>query len=157
MAELRVPEGYHQTPAEPDLVEEAADHVRAVFIAESDRPFLTIEDYANFWTAPFMDLAEDLRLVRDDEGVLVAQAVVMNRGPYTDPSCFAAVTPDHYGRGLGSALLQSNAFGYSCRTRRVDNVREVIRPGRTFRVIVRQTCAKVLRIVQADDSPIEFR
>ena len=105
MAELVLPDGYHRAAASGDLIAEGAAHVRTVFEAESGRPFLSAEDYANVFRAPFIDPQHDLALVRDDAGGLVAQALVMNRAPHLDPGCFGVVSPEHFGRGLGSALL----------------------------------------------------
>lgn len=105
MAEPALPDGYHRAVASDDVVEEAAAHMQSVFLAESGRPFLSVEDYDNFWRAPYMDPGRDVVLVRDGDGALVAQAIVMNRSPFTDPSCFAAVSPEHCGRGLGTVLL----------------------------------------------------
>jgi GNAT superfamily N-acetyltransferase len=105
MADLRLPAGYHRTTAGEDVIEEAAAHLQAVSTADSGRAFASAEDYANFWRAPFIDLDHDLVLLRDDAGVLVAQALVMSRSPHTDPSAFAVVSPDHRDRGVGSALI----------------------------------------------------
>ncbi len=105
MAGVELPDGYHRTPATDDVVGEAAEHLRAVFLAESGRPFVSLDDYASFWRAPYLDLDSDVALVRSDAGDLVAQAVVVNRSPHTQPFCFGAVSPEHHDRGLGSALL----------------------------------------------------
>ena len=105
MADLQLPDGYHRVPATDDIAAAGAAHMQSVFLAESGRPFVSEEDYANFWRAPFIDKEQDIVLVRDAGGDLVAQALVMSRTPHTDPSCFAAVSRAHYGRGLGSALL----------------------------------------------------
>jgi GNAT superfamily N-acetyltransferase len=105
VADLRLPAGYRRGPATEDLVDEAAEHVRAVFAAESGRPFLSVEEYSTVFRAPFVDPEQDLVLVRDESGALVAQALVMNRAPFLDAGCFGVVSPAHYGRGLGGALL----------------------------------------------------
>ncbi len=105
MAHLDLPDGYRQAPARGDVVREAAEHLRRVGMAESGRAFLGVDDYANFWRAPFIDTEQDIALVRAEDGALVAQAVVINRFPHNEPFCFGAVSPEHHGLGLGSALL----------------------------------------------------
>lgn len=104
MADPSLPRGYLSIPATDDVLPAAADHVRSVFSAESGRPFFSVEDYVNLWNAPFIDRDADIALVATGQEI-VAQAIVMNREPYSDAACFGAVSPDHYDRGLGTALL----------------------------------------------------
>lgn len=104
MAELRLPAGFHRIAASNDVVEQSAAHVRAVFEAESGRPLFSVEDIRGLWSAPHIDRERDIALVSDDEGI-VAQALVVNSDPYTDPVCFGVVSPEHFGSGLGSALI----------------------------------------------------
>ncbi len=105
MADIQLPPGYRRAPAPDDVVHEAAEHLRRVARVESDRAYLSVEDYANFWRAPFLDREHDVALIRDGDGALAGQAVVVNRTPHTEPFCFGLVSPEHYDRGLGSALL----------------------------------------------------
>ncbi len=106
MAHLQLPPGYHRAPASDDVIHEAAAHLRQVALAESGRQYASVEDYANFWRAPFLDREHDIALVRGEDGTLAAQAVVVNRPPYTEPISIGLVSPQHHGRGLGSALLE---------------------------------------------------
>ena len=105
MAKLSLPSGYQRVPATAHMTEEGAAHLKAVFMAQSGRPFVTEDGYRNFMTAPFVSLDNDVVMVRDNDDNLVAQALVINRPPFVDPTCFGAVSPDHCGNGLGSALI----------------------------------------------------
>src|SRR5579863_8521563 len=53
------------------------------------------------WEEPSVTLAEDARLVFDATGQLVAEADVFRQGPARVWG-YAAVSPEHLGRGLGT-------------------------------------------------------
>jgi mycothiol synthase len=84
----------------PRRDEAAAVHalILARDVADVGRPDYSLQDVLDDWDLPEIDLARDVFVVEDDDGVLVGWADVDERGARV------AVHPDHEGRGVGTLL-----------------------------------------------------
>lgn len=82
--------------------------VHALYSAIERAEFGAVEtalaEMRSAWEEPSVNLAEDARLVFDVTGKLVAEADVFRQGPARVWG-YAAVSPGHLGRGLGTYLL----------------------------------------------------
>jgi mycothiol synthase len=68
-------------------------------IADLGAPDYTLEDLRDAWRATGFDLAADAVLATGDDGRIIGYAAISGGGTY------AAVDPDHEGRGIGARLL----------------------------------------------------
>ena len=84
----------------PRRDEAAAVHavILARDVADVGRPDYSLQDVLDDWDLPEIDLARDVFVVEDDDGVLVGWADVDERGARV------AVHPEHEGRGVGTLL-----------------------------------------------------
>ncbi len=106
VAAAGVPAPFEHVPSSTVGVEEAADFLREVFLAESGRAFMTTDDLANLWSAPYVEPERDFAFVRVPSGALAAASIFLSRPPHVDPACFGAVDPRYVDAGLGSALTE---------------------------------------------------
>ncbi len=102
--ELALPPGYSTRGAA--LTDLPAVHAlySTVEIAECGAVETALAEMQAAWEEPSVNLAEDARLVFDAAGELVAEADVFRQGPARVWG-YAAVSPEHLGRGLGISLL----------------------------------------------------
>ncbi len=105
MAQPTLPPGYHRAPVSDDIVGEAAAHFVGVVLGQYGRPLISEADYKHYWTSPLVDPQEDLCVVRDDDGRIAAQEVVVSMEPHVNPTVVGVVSPEHCNRGLGTALV----------------------------------------------------
>lgn len=105
MAGIDLPDGYTAQPGSTDLIEDIAGLTRAASLDEGGRPGWTADDLGNWWGNDHFDVRNDVLVVRNDAGDIVACEFVDNREPFVRIVCLGGVHPEHRGRGLGSAML----------------------------------------------------
>lgn len=105
MAHIDLPPGYTARGASIDDAGTAAKLLRVCSMAEGGRPGFTEDDLANWWGVHYIDLAEDVCLVADEDGELVGIEMISQAAPHVLAIAFGGVRPDHYGSGVGSALV----------------------------------------------------
>ena len=104
---MRLPAGYSgrvATEADIDamLAVLHAGDVRSV--GEPDAPRDFVEEV---FTLPFLDPATDIWVVEDPSGRVVACGDIQSVNPQVSCDAFVRVHPDHAGRGLATALLET--------------------------------------------------
>ena len=82
-------------PATFDDLTAVADLVRAIDIAETGDSDTTAEEIGHDWKSDSIDLAHDVRLVRGDDGSVIASAEVKPRSEGEEYDGYLDVHPDH--------------------------------------------------------------
>ena len=107
MARSDLPDGYEARTASIEDAGIAADLLRLTGIAEGNRPGWTEQDLGNWWGNEYFEVADDVLLVTTPgSDQLVGIEVVAHGPPHVNAICFGGVHPDHYGRGLGTAMVR---------------------------------------------------
>ena len=94
-----LPPGYRARPPRLDDLDEVRDLIGEADIAHIGEPDIDPDDVRDDWEAEGFDMEHDAVLLTTDDGTLAAYAFVR------DGHAFAIVRPEHFGRGLGTALL----------------------------------------------------
>lgn len=101
-----LPEDLTVTRGPVEDYDELAVFVRSVNVAQSGSPGISREQLESMLTMPDVDQEEDIRLVRDADGSLVAAGWVQNRAPHIETFARGMVTPRRTGEGIGSHILE---------------------------------------------------
>ncbi|MCP3975908.1 MAG: GNAT family N-acetyltransferase [bacterium] len=102
---IEVPEPYTALGAGLDDIEDIWRLMVTVNMSESGTPGFGFTEIENWLTGDWIEIGEDVAIVRDGSGAIVAVELFDSREPYVRPIAIGGVHPDHVGRGLGHALL----------------------------------------------------
>jgi mycothiol synthase len=97
--DLQLPPGYSARPPRADDLQAVVDLVAAADIAHIGERDIDPDDIRNDWEADDFEPEHDARVVVGPDGGLAVYA--FSRGQHA----FVTVHPDHFGRGLGTALM----------------------------------------------------
>jgi mycothiol synthase len=99
-----LPEGYTSVPTRPDMAAEIAALITLYDTRAGGPQDFNVEDMREIFRERYLDLTKDSLLVAKDEQN-VAYAMLWPRAEFTRAIGFGVVHPDHFGRGLGSHLV----------------------------------------------------
>ncbi|HVE97946.1 MAG TPA: GNAT family N-acetyltransferase, partial [Mycobacteriales bacterium] len=100
-----LPPPYAERPAQRADLEDVAAVVIAADIDQLGEPDWSVDDQAEEWADPRLDLATDTRVVLDAAGAVVGYAHVLRRDEGTDFDTETYVLPEHDGHGIEEHLL----------------------------------------------------
>lgn len=100
------PAGLIGRPATMDDFDAVLALFQAHDIFEIGEPDTSREDMLNEWQRPRFELATDTWVVETAAGELIGYADAWDKEPHVKIASSGTVHPDHFGRGIGTALLQ---------------------------------------------------
>jgi mycothiol synthase len=101
-----IPEGYGVWPAAWEDLDDVVAFLLACDLADWGSPDSTVDELREAWKRPEMELSTDTWIVKSVDGSLAGYGWLLARDNHTSLDGWAAVHPDHRGRGVGSYLVE---------------------------------------------------
>lgn len=104
--DIQLPAGLTGRPATIDDLDGVVALMQAHDVFEIGEPDTLREDVLSEWQRTRFDLATDAMVVENAPGEIIGYVEAWEKEPHVRISSVGTVHPDHFGRGIGNALMQ---------------------------------------------------